>query len=771
MATGGGQRGDSSRPLDLLTNYFKVKVPDNVINHYHVVFSPDIESSRIRRHLIEQNKDSFKQAYIFDGMSDLKTLEQLPATLRLTGIRSNDNEEIDIEITRVGTVACDSKEMERLLNTLIRRFHRLLGMIQIDRHYYEKKPVGRSSRGDVEIRRGLQTAIAFHSGGLLMQMDTIFKFSRTKSVRNQIFEIMNANRDGRSDWKALARGELQNQIVMTIYNNKTYKVEDLDFNLNPMSTFQLDGTGEVTYVDYYARRYVDASGNPIRIQDPRQPLLKCRPSRRNRGDDNERPLYLVPELCVLTGLTEEMRKDFNFMKEIAQYSRMDPTPRARHLVESMKSLKSSRGVQQELGTWGVELSSELLQVKGKQIAPPQLSIPGCPPKFVERGDFTNDIRSKRLSKPVGLDRWVIIHTQRGERDVDSFRQTLKKVAAPLGVQLGEPKKLITQGENAGGYIDCLRKIPEGAQIVVCIVPNDNKHRYDAIKVYCLVKSRLQSQVIKQRNLMPGPRLMSVVTKILFQMQAKIGAETWALTSMPKKYMVIGYDTFHDQPSLKKRSAGAFIASMNDNFTSYYSLVHFHENREEMSSNFTSNLKKSLQKYRELNKTYPQSIIIYRDGVGEGQYDHVKDHELSQVKDAIQSCGPQQQIKLTFMIVSKRINTRLFLRQGSDLRNPYPGTVVDQVITRPKHPNFYLVSQHVGQGTVTPTAYDIIHDDIKMPLTKQQLLAYHLTHLYYNWMGTVKVPAPCQYAHKLAYLVGKSLHEIPHESHSDKLFYL
>ena len=32
------------------------------------------------------------------------------------------------------------------------------------------------------------------------------------------------------------------------------------------------------------------------------------------------------------------------------------------------------------------------------------------------------------------------------------------------------------------------------------------------------------------------------------------------------------------------------------------------------------------------------------------------------------------------------------------------------------------------------------------------ISYKLTHMYYNWPGTVRVPAPCQYAHKLAYQV-------------------
>ena len=37
-----------------------------------------------------------------------------------------------------------------------------------------------------------------------------------------------------------------------------------------------------------------------------------------------------------------------------------------------------------------------------------------------------------------------------------------------------------------------------------------------------------------------------------------------------------------------------------------------------------------------------------------------------------------------------------------------------------------------------------------PLTANdvQKLSYKLTHLYFNWPGTVRVPAPVQYAHKM-----------------------
>ena len=37
------------------------------------------------------------------------------------------------------------------------------------------------------------------------------------------------------------------------------------------------------------------------------------------------------------------------------------------------------------------------------------------------------------------------------------------------------------------------------------------------------------------------------------------------------------------------------------------------------------------------------------------------------------------------------------------------------------------------------------------------LAFKLCYMYYNWTGGIKVPAPTMMAHKLAYLVGQSVH--------------
>merc|ERR1719443_1413145 len=154
------------------------------------------------------------------------------------------------------------------------------------------------------------------------------------------------------------------------------------------------------------------------------------------------------------------------------------------------------------------------------------------------------------------------------------------------------------------------------------------------------------------------------------------------------------------------------------------------------------------------------IIMYRDGVGDGQIPYVKDTEVDQIESCFKAAG-MEDFKFTYIIVSKRIMTRYFTGAGNTSDNPHSGTIVDDVITLPERFDFFLVSQSVRQGTVNPTSYNVIRDTSGLKPA----------HLYYNWPGTVRVPAPCQYAHKLAFLVGESLHQQPSEKLEDVLYCL
>jgi len=188
------------------------------------------------------------------------------------------------------------------------------------------------------------------------------------------------------------------------------------------------------------------------------------------------------------------------------------------------------------------------------------------------------------------------------------------------------------------------------------------------------------------------------------------------------------------------------------------------------------LSECLHAFKKVNdESLPDRIIMFRDGVGEGQLKYVYDTELDEIKTSLltlyRSYGKAPP-KFTLIVVTKKINARIFFSHGGQPpRNPPPGTIVDDVITLPERWDFYLISQHVNQGTVSPTSYNVVHDQQGLDPDKIQRFAYKMTHMYYNWSGTVAVPAPCQYAHKLAYLTGLALGSASHERLAHYLYYL
>ena len=86
-------------------------------------------------------------------------------------------------------------------------------------------------------------------------------------------------------------------------------------------------------------------------------------------------------------------------------------------------------------------------------------------------------------------------------------------------------------------------------------------------------------------------------------------------------------------------------------------------------------------------------------------------------------------------------------------NPQPGTIVDSQVVASDTYDFFLVSQISRQGVVSPTHYVIVYDSTGRDPAQIQSLTYKLCYTYYNVAGSIKIPAPIQYAHRLANLIG------------------
>jgi aubergine-like protein len=175
-------------------------------------------------------------------------------------------------------------------------------------------------------------------------------------------------------------------------------------------------------------------------------------------------------------------------------------------------------------------------------------------------------------------------------------------------------------------------------------------------------------------------------KRAIQMNCKLGGEIWGVTIPLKNIMVIGMDFYKDSTQ-KNTSVAAFIASINGvqdnklNCTKYYSRCHLQPKGQEFMNGLEAFMRDALRKYYEKNNTYPDRIFVYRDGVGDGQFPVVSDLEVPQLRRAFSSVDENYNPKMSVLIVKKRGNSRFFLRERNELKNPPVGTVIDNAVTK------------------------------------------------------------------------------------------
>lgn len=255
------------------------------------------------------------------------------------------------------------------------------------------------------------------------------------------------------------------------------------------------------------------------------------------------------------------------------------------------------------------------------------------------------------------------------------------------------------------------------QIIMVIVGSQSL--YSVIKKFCCVKEPVLSQVVTRRVItQPEHKLKSICTKIGIQMNCKLGAVPWMLKLPLEGMMTVGFDVCHDKTE-KAKSFGALVASMDMRKSmKYFSAASPHRDGTELSNDIAAHFKRALDAYKQEHGTLPLHIVFYRDGVGEGQLRYVYDVEVKQLRDLLKDADSN--IQFTFVVVCKRINTRIF----KGFENPAPGTIVDDVITLPERYDFFLVSQMVTQGTATPTSYNVIYDTSKvLTPTRLQMLTF------------------------------------------------
>lgn len=763
------KQGVSGQKVQLTTNYFKIlKHIEWTLFQYRVDFAPQCASSRLMSGLIKEHKNTFG-GHLFDGTQLFMTNKLRSEQLSLTSRHERTGDVYQIKIAYTGTVDMTNETGIQVLNLILRRAMGGLNLQLVGRNLFDAAAKISIRDYQIELWPGYVTSIRQHEQDILVCCEIAHKTMRMQTCYNILQDCQKHDRNWQDAFKRAVLGV----VVLTDYNNKTYTVSDVSFETTPQSTFDTK-SGPTSFVQYYQQKY------NIRIRDPRQPMLLSRAKKRDLRAGCSENMALVPELCRVTGLTDQMRSDFRMMRAMSDYTRLNPDRRIERLETFNRRLQTTPESSEVFKIWQMELDKRLVEIPGRML-PQELiffSVQSSGIPAGEKADWTQAFRSNPMFSSVSLNRWFLIVPSRASREANDFLGCMIQAARGMRFEIGNCEFVTIPDDNPGTYIRTLDNIVnKDPQLIMCVVTNNKSDRYSAIKKKCCIDRAVPTQVIVQRTITPKGgnvrTLLSVATKVVIQLNCKLGGIPWKVKIPLNGLLTIGFDVCHDTKD-KSKSFGAMVATLdhdNRGTPRFFSAVSQHAHGEEISNYLPLNTVKALNEYRKEFGEMPKRIIFYRDGVGEGQLHYVYEHEVKSIVEKVtqvyKTAGANQDVMLTYIIVNKRVNTRFFERR----QNPKPGTVVDDIVTLPERTDFYLVSQCVNQGTVSPTAYNVIYDTSSLKADHLQMLSYKQCHLYYNWSGTTRVPAVCQYAHKLAFLVGQFLHQAPSNLLEKKLYFL
>ncbi|KAH8722724.1 Piwi domain-containing protein, partial [Phaeosphaeriaceae sp. PMI808] len=163
---------------------------------------------------------------------------------------------------------------------------------------------------------------------------------------------------------------------------------------------------------------------------------------------------------------------------------------------------------------------------------------------------------------------------------------------------------------------------------------------------------------------------------------------------------------------------------------------------------------------------PVNVLYYRDGVDEGQYGKVKNKEVPQITAALRRAAKElkkspkeiseleSNLKITAIVVAKRHHTRFFPQNNQQREsrggnnNTRPGLIVEHTVTSPYYTDFYLQSHSGLKGTVKPTHYFFLQNDLGWSLANIMTFTQGLCYTYVRSTIGVSYASPTYYADRL-----------------------
>lgn len=375
-----------------------------------------------------------------------------------------------------------------MYNVLFDRIMNRLKFVRFNRKQFDPSAPHKIPQHKLEIWPGYVTAVAEHEGGVMLCLDVTFRVLNQRTVYDMMKEAYAGSSEAnfRSSFEQAVLGA----VVLTRYNNKTYRIDEVLWDMNPMSTFpQRNGT-EITFVAYFEQHY------GLTVKDLKQPLLLHVETRRVAGTGSEEiRLCFIPELSYLTGLTDKMRADFKIMKDIATCTRITPNQRVGSLRTFIKRAEENEVTAQMLRGWGLTMANDILTIPGRQLDEEKILFGNKTISAGRGADFNRELTNNQVIQAIDLTNWLLIHTERDSRTADKFIDIMKRNSRPMGITVSAPQVHKLNMDSPTAYVAALRQcLNAKLQMVVLICPTARDDRYAAIKRICCAELPIPSQV-------------------------------------------------------------------------------------------------------------------------------------------------------------------------------------------------------------------------------------------------------------------------------------
>ena len=185
--------------------------------------------------------------------------------------------------------------------------------------------------------------------------------------------------------------------------------------------------------------------------------------------------------------------------------------------------------------WKITVSREALKVEGVQLAAPQLVYNGR--SVPKSADWGREIRDAKLIDARVLSDWILLLTSRDRSNAHDLVNNMRQVGEPIGMRVKDPQYISLRDDHIEDYLEEIRRNVrpnnrnDGTQMVVCILPTNKKDRYDAIKLLCCHELGIPSQCVVGKTLARKQSLLSVCTKIIQQINCKLGGQLWKIDNV------------------------------------------------------------------------------------------------------------------------------------------------------------------------------------------------------------------------------------------------